>query len=687
MSAVAITYRRTLSRLRNLASTAMSVSGFLAISAGLFAYRLIEAEGSHQMLSTLWAGAIAPVLPVLAALLGMDTWSDERRTGRMDLLLATAVRERDFVMGKFLGVFIALMGSILLSLITNLTLIFFLAPSLLGGVNGLLFAPAILALALQGALWSAVAVAVSLFSRQGFVSACLTTIMLVGLPRGGWLAAQFLSPAGRSAFGEMPLDAQIADFSSGVFSSGVMIGYMASTILALFIATRIVELTRFQGRRARLSRFVTFLALMLGMVCTVAVTRLAIQLDFVLDVPIGVSSTLSPQMRQILVESSGQVTVTAFHSRHDSAFRPLAQYLRTLKRQTASVGGLDITLRFVDPRWDVGAADRLARLGAKAPSLVFEKGRRVSILPLADGYGDGLLASALRRVVLPPQRQDIYWTVGHGESAIDSYGVRGLSDIARELVRNGYRNLPLDLSDDRAIPADCALIVIAGAKDAFSRAEIGRLDAYLKAGGRLLVLMGMPGESGVSSLLPSWGLRPVVQPLVGTRTLSGTDVIVTDFADHPVTGGLESSRLILERPLTFVSSAAAQSGTGADRLEFLPIARVSTATVVAAVERGSGAGADLAIRPSRLIAVGDSTFVMNGQLTARANANRDFFLNAVAYLSGAEVTGLAQQSTVILVTGMDRAQRARFVVLAVGAVPGAIFFLLSLIAWRRRNRA
>lgn len=59
--------------------------------------------------------------------------------------------------------------------------------------------------------------------------------------------------------------------------------------------------------------------------------------------------------------------------------------------------------------------------------------------------------------------------------------------MARELVRNGYRNEAIDLSADRAIPADCALIAIAGAREPFSRAELDRLDAYLRGGGRILV--------------------------------------------------------------------------------------------------------------------------------------------------------------------------------------------------------
>lgn len=687
MSAVAVTSRRTLSRLRNLLPTSFSIAGFLAASAGALSLSLAEAEGSHQLLSVLWASSVGPILPVLAALLGMDVWSDERRAGRIELLLSTAVRERDFVFGKTLGVFTAVTLSILLSLAVTFSLFAWLSPSVLTGLRLSMFFPALFILLLQGALWSAIAVAISAFFRQAFVSASMTVLLLVGLPRGLWFGAQLYSALGRPAFGEMPLDAHVVDFSSGVFSSGVILGYIACTVTAILVATKVITLIRFPGRRASFFRFSSLLTILLAFVCTVGVIRLGSRLDFTLDLPIGSDSTLSPLMRHILSESSGHVTVTAFVPRKDPSFRPLAHFLRTIKRQSDSLGSLEMTLRFVDPQWDLGASDRIVRLGAHESSVVFEKGHRVSILPLSDGFGDGLIASALRRVTLPPQRQDIYWTTGHGEASVEAYDMRGLSDIARELARNGFRNRSIDLSGTQPIPSDCALIVIAGAKDAFSFAELNRLDTYLRGGGRLLVLMGPSAEAGPAALLPPWGVRPLLRPIVGARTLSGSDVIVSDLRPHPVTSGLSGSRLVFERPVSFEPSAAIESALGADHLEFISVARVNASTLVAVVERGSGLGSDLAVRPMRLVVVGDASFVHNGQLAVRANANRDFFMNVISYLSGSEVTGLSGSTGIVLSSGMDRALRTRHALYSVVIVPGAVLLMMAFVAWRRRRRA
>ena len=380
------------------------------------------------------------------------------------------------------------------------------------------------------------------------------------------------------------------------------------------------------------------------------------------------------------------MTVTCFLPRKDPRFRPVGHFLRKLQRESASLGGIKIDLRFVDPLWDLGPAERLVRLGATEGSLVFEKGRRNVVLPLDEGYGERICASTIQSLTMPPQRRNVYWTVGHGEAARDDYGAFGMSDIARELAREGYRNVAIDLAGDAQIPSDCALIVVAGAKEDFSRAESGRVDSYLRAGGRLLVLLATADSGGVASLLPGWGLRPSPATTAGAKSISGSDLIVGEFSEHAISKPLQGSRIVLERPIGFMPSAAAETGSGADRIEFTPLAKAGTAVVAAAVERGVGAGADLSIRPMRLVAIGDAGFVMNGQLGARANANRDFFLNCVAYLSGTDASVASGAETNVLSTGLDRATRGRFAAVVAGAVPFVVLLLLMAVAARRRRR-
>jgi len=308
------------------------------------------------------------------------------------------------------------------------------------------------------------------------------------------------------------------------------------------------------------------------------------------------------------------------------------------------------------------------------------------MLSVSADFGERLCAATIQRVLMPPQRRNVYWTFGHGECAFDGYDAWGMSDIARDLAREGYRNGRIDLAGEATFTSDCALVIVAGAKEDFSRAELGRIDSYLKQGGRLLVLTSTVEQGGVSTLLPSWGIRLDRQAFAGVRTLSGTDVIVSDFTDHAIAARLKGAQIVLERPVVFSPSAVAEGGTGADRIEFASIAKVGPVAVAAAVERGAGAGRDLAIRPTRIVAVGDASFVMNGQLAARANANRDFFLNCVAYLSGTDASAASGSDAHLLVTGLDRRESRHFVLLTAVAVPLGVSFLLLVGVVRRRRR-
>ena len=202
----------------------------------------------------------------------------------------------------------------------------------------------------------------------------------------------------------------------------------------------------------------------------------------------------------------------------------------------------------------------------------------------------------------------------------------------------------------------------------------------------MLVLVGSALSGGVTSLLPSWGIRPSDVRIKDAKTLSGSDVLVSDFADHPIAAPLKGSRIVLERPVSFSPSAVVGKGSGADSIAFRSVARADSSVVVASVERGGGAGSDVALRPTRIVVIGDPGFVLNGSLAARASANRDFFSNCVAYLSGAESHGSGEDGAGSLHSGLDREGRLRHALYSSGAFPAFVLLILAAIAIRRRNR-
>ena len=373
MSPVRVTWSRTIGRARSLFSTGFAISGFLAASAALFAFRLDAAEGVSISVASVWASAVAPFLPALAAFLAMDVWSDELQSGRIELLLTAPVKEREFTIGKFLGVFTMLVFATFISFATMVVALRVYAPSALAGVGVLGFCPAFFALMLQGMLWCAVSVAMSSVFRHAAAAAFASLILLVGIPRGGWAALLAWAPLGRPAFGEMLFDAHVVDMSSGLFSSGTVLSYLFLSSFFLFAASKNIAVCRFGGRGGRSLRLSTTFALILAGIFTGLAVELVNRLDTKMDLPVGnVETEFSARTRGVLADAHGEMTITCFLPRKDARFRPVGHFLRKLQRESASLGGIKIDLRFVDPLWDLGPAERLVRLGATEGSLVFE---------------------------------------------------------------------------------------------------------------------------------------------------------------------------------------------------------------------------------------------------------------------------------------------------------------------------
>lgn len=700
MTPVRVTFRRTIGMARTLYTTMLALAAFLSATAALLAFNLDAAEGCRVRFVPLWTVSVAPVLPILTALLGMETWSDERRTGRIDLLLASPVRERELMIGKFLGVWTMSMIDVLLALIATFAFVGMFAPSLLTDVSFFSFLPGLLSLALQGLLWSAVSVAASAFFRHSAAAACTSIVLLVAVPRGIWAALMAWAPSGRPRFGEMPLDAQVYDMASGLVSTATVMTYLLLTGGMLFLGSKIVALSRYGGRGAAKIRMSTLLSLALAAVFVLQAVALVYRLDLTLDIPVGgEAARFSASTRRVLAESQGSVTITAFLERKDPRFREVGQFLRALKAEADAQCGVRLDLRYVDPVLDIGAAQRLVRADIERDSLVFESDDRiVGHLRLADGYGERSCISLIERIFSPvkEQRNCIYWTTGHGEASVSDYGPDGLSSIARDLALDGYENRPLDLSASETVPGDCALVVIAGARNDFAVVEMNRLRSFLEAsGGRLLVMMDSVQSGGLQPLLSEWGIRPVAASQVAPRTLTGSDVIVSDFsADHVVSFPLTGQQVVLDQPIAFVPSTAAEGqdvalagkgATASDRKRYSELLRSGKDCLSAAVERGVETP-DLALLPTRLVAIGDLGFVLNGQMRFYRNANRDFFLNSIKYLSGRDVLAESGASAEQLVSGMDRSTRARFAVVSAIVFPSVLFFVLAFVVSRRRAR-
>lgn len=688
MTRLAAIRSRALGQMFSRRFTAAVFSFFWAVSAAIFYYTLRSAEGSSLSLPTIWCSSVSLVLPFVAAFLGMGAVSSDCVSGRMEMLLTTPVSEREIILGKYAAVLLAVLFWLVGAWAIEISAFRFFASSSDAAASVVSFLPGVAGLFLQGALWSALAVMFSSFMKQVAV-ACVSAIFFsFALPRFVWYAVANFFPAEHFRIGQMPFDAHLADFASGVVSVSTLGGYSLAIFLFLFLAASRVSILRLAGAGGARARLGIALSMVSCVFFVLSVLALASRFPLVVNLPLPENSiNFSRHTLSVISETRGVVRATCFAPRRGYATKHAEQFLRAIKRGCESHGGAEFQIFHVDPDWDISSSRRLVRSGVKPPAVVFESSRRRAVISLDSGIDERKIVSAFRKLTTLPSRRSICWTVGHGELSFDDYGLNGMSDIARSLREDGYENKSIDLAGEGKISSDCALVVVAGAKTAFSRQEETKMDEYLRKGGRLLVLTSSLGEKGVLSLLPRWGMRASKPHLSGARTFTGSDVVVSNFHRHPITEPLEGTQLVFDSPVAFTSSAAAVAGsTSADAIEFIPLIVAGDAALAAATERGASAQDDIFIRPTRIIAVGDETFAVNSQLKARSNANRNFFINAVTFLAGSDSFYGEETCCGTFSAGLDIRAGKHLFVFSVLAMPAFGFFaFLAVALWRKRR--
>lgn len=487
------------------------------------------------------------------------------------------------------------------------------------------------------------------------------------------------------------------------------------------------------GRKAL--RMTALFAVFLAAVLSGLVIALSYRLNLNWEVSVGSVRLVSDRTRDVLADTQGTIKISCFMDRRHPLFRPVSRLLRGIRQASRSVAGAEIVIEYVDPRWDLTRAGQLAAAGVPENALLFERQRRKIVVTLdemlskpsslrenrvqssrsgavAGGVfrGEMVCASAVARLSLPYERSTVYWLQGHGEARFDDYDeLRGFSDIAREVKRSGFEIHPLTLPGLSQIPSDCHVLVIAGARFAMAPEELSLIDAYLLRGGRLMVLVSPRVTTGLEPVLEKWGVRLTSYIATSSKTLSGQDVVVTSFADHVITRSLGNTSVVFGFPVCLepVKVAAAEA---ADRPKVTLLARTDDdgwgeshpevfprhfdvqselrgpVAVVAVSERGGGVSKDVGYKPTRLCVIGETDFVMNGALATRANANRDFFLNAISWLAGIDTgsaTSLGGDAT--LVTGFSRRQWAIFALWSAAGVPCAFLMVFMLVSLRMRR--
>lgn len=425
--------------------------------------------------------------------------------------------------------------------------------------------------------------------------------------------------------------------------------------------------------------------------------------------------SLSDQTRKVLADLKKPLVMRAFYESgpggNQQAMRDqLGEYQYASKQ---------VTVEYVDAVKDPIQAKKyqVQTYG----TVVLEYDGRTERSTQSDEQG---LTNALKKVIEGTAKK-IYFVQGHGEHDIADTDRRGgYSGLADALKSDNFEVAALALAQQGKVPDDATVVAIAGPKTDYFAPEVDALRAFLKRGGKLLMLLDPPDKAdapaltNLTTLAKEWGMAvgtdivvdasgmgrlinagpevPIAMPVQPAHTITQDFRLMTAFpltrSVTPIEGGTEgkvAQKLLQTSPQSWAESdlkglfATSSPKLDADKGDKAGPVSIAAAVSAAAAAPPPAATPEAPKPESRVVVIGDSDFAANNALTIQGN--RDFALNSVNWLAQQEnmiaIRPHDPQDRRIQLTE-DQSQRIFWIALLV--IPGLLLGNGVRVWWKRR---
>jgi ABC-2 type transport system permease protein len=232
------------------------VIGFFVLLFGFFYYslllffnqqsmRMTGFEGgpaqnvNEQMIRPLFLNASVVLLFVLP-MITMRTYSEEKRSGTIELLLTSPVTDFQIIMGKFLGA-MALYASMLLVTLIHLGVLY-----AFGRPEWIPIATGYLGLLLMGGCFISVGLLISSFTKNQIVAGMVTFAVFLLLWVINWVGS-FSGPTTMSILEYLSITSHFDDFTRGIIDTKHLLYYLSFIAFGLFLTARSVDTERWKG--------------------------------------------------------------------------------------------------------------------------------------------------------------------------------------------------------------------------------------------------------------------------------------------------------------------------------------------------------------------------------------------------------------------------------------------------------
>ena len=465
----------------------------------------------------------------------------------------------------------------------------------------------------------------------------------------------------------------------------------------------------FRRRQARYGAIATA-GVLAALVITVLVNYLSARQNKRWDLTANRQNSLSEQTVKVLQGLNSPVKFTVFDRQTDlDRFRNRLNEYAYQSRQ--------VSVEYIDPDTKPVIAKEY-EIQQYGTVVVEYMGRRERVTSDAEQE----LTNGLIKTMSEKERK-VYFLQGHGEKEPNRTERDGYSALSGMLRRDNYMVERLVLAQQKEVPDDATVVVIAGPTTDVLPQEAEALRRYLAKAGKLMVLLEPPlgnqpaSLPNVDAIIKEWGITvgnnlivdvsgATNDPSMAVAATYPLHAITEQFATltiypsartvEPVSGGVngrnpttivETSRASwAESNLASLKTGVQMDAEGGDKAGPLSVAvAVSAPAAGATTPAATDAkpSTDTAKPETRVVVFGDSEFAENAYAGVPGNPN--LFANAINWL--------AQQEGLIAIRPTEAADRRvtmtpgqQWIALwtSILLLPGAVLAVGLFTWWRRR---
>jgi ABC-2 type transport system permease protein len=183
---------------------------------------------------------VAVILLFTLPLVTMRTYSEEKRSGTIELLLTSPLTDFQIVMGKFLGGFVLYAAMLAVTLVHLAFLFAFGNPEWRPVVTGYV------GVLLMGGCFLSLGLFISSLTRNQIVAGMITFAVFLMFWVINWIAT-FTGPTMQAVLNYVSITEHLNDFTKGVLDTKHVVYYVSFIAFSLFLTVRSVDSERWRG--------------------------------------------------------------------------------------------------------------------------------------------------------------------------------------------------------------------------------------------------------------------------------------------------------------------------------------------------------------------------------------------------------------------------------------------------------